>query len=129
MGTCQVGKEVVVFQAYKAKVNRKKKVLSTLIGQKPLWHGVLKEISQITPKNVYLKEVSFIYDEETKNVVMEISGEVFRGEKSVDFTVSQFSLDMKNSSYFAGVNLQNTKTSSRRGKNETLFSIKAFVVY
>ncbi len=117
--------QVEKFKAYKAKVNRKRKVLDILIGRKPLWHGVLKEISRITPKNVYLQDISFKYDDETQNIEVEISGEIIRQLQSVDYTVSKFSLDMKNSPFFTEVNLENTRTRGRK----TLFKIKAFLVY
>ncbi|MCK5590403.1 MAG: PilN domain-containing protein, partial [Candidatus Pacebacteria bacterium] len=121
--------QVETFNRYKNKVNRKKKVLNTLIGTRPLWHGVLKEISHIVPDNVYLEKISFEYEKETKIINVNISGEIYRGKKSVDFTVSQLSLDMKNSSYFTKVNLENINTKYKRGSTQTLFSINAELLY
>ncbi|MBN1521768.1 MAG: type IV pilus assembly protein PilM [Candidatus Aureabacteria bacterium] len=121
--------QVLVFQSYRQKVQTKKAVLESLVGNRPLWHGVLKEISQITPRNVYLQQVYFELDRETGNIEVTISGEVQRDIKSVDYTVSKFSLDMKNSPYFTNVNLENTKTSFSGGRSQTLFSIRSMLMY
>ena len=118
-------KEVLKFQAFKAKVKRKKKVLDILVGRKPSWTGVLKDLSHIVPENVYLQDIYFEYESDIDEITVKISGEVFRDVKSVEYTVSQLSIDLKKSPYFKDVNLKDT--SPRKGK--IIFNIEANLVY
>ena len=59
----------------KTKLDQRKKLLEQASGSQPLWYGVFKELSTITPKEVILSKITVVENKEPKE--LRLAGKIF----------------------------------------------------
>ena len=78
------------------------------VGAQPIWWGVLKELSVITPPEVILSEITT--SEGKKPLQIRLVGEIFAKDTTVDLALSQYLLALDESPFFVRVKLVSTQT-------------------
>ena len=87
----------------KRKLEERESLLSRAIGRQPLWLGVLKELSRITPQEISLHRLEVKPGEAKKQLV--ITGEVVSEYTNLDLALSQYTLSMSESPFFSDVKM------------------------
>jgi hypothetical protein len=90
------------YLSLKSKLSEKRSLLEKAIGNQPLWSGLLKELSNITPDEVVLKRLVTTPDEPR---CIRIIGEIFVEYTTVDFVLSSYLTALSDSVYFSRVDL------------------------
>lgn len=100
-------KSVKEYMQIKSKLEERKDLLQKAKGKQPLWWGLFKEISNITPKDVILQKISVEPGEPKK---IKLTGKIFAKYTIVDLALSQYIMVLDDSPYFYSVQLVNSKT-------------------
>lgn len=87
----------------KAKLDQRKQLLESAKGKQPLWWGMMKELSNITPKDVILDKITTISAAEPKKI--RLSGKIFAKYTIVDLALSQYLMILDESPFFDAVQL------------------------
>lgn len=87
----------------KTKLDERKKLLEQASGSQPLWHGVFKELSNITPKEVILSKITMVENKEPKE--LRVAGKIFSKYTIVDLELSQYLMVLGDSPFFSNVQL------------------------
>lgn len=92
----------------KTKLEQRRELLEKTVGRQPLWWGVLKELSNITPQEVIMHRITVVQ----KNGIKEIRliGKIFAKYTIVDLALSQYLMTLSDSPFFMGVELISSKT-------------------
>ena len=77
-------------------------------GKQPLWWGLFKEFSNITPNDVVLSKVVTIENKEPKEI--RLFGKIFAKYTIVDVALSQYIMALDDSPFFNNVKLISSKT-------------------
>ncbi|MFA6217419.1 MAG: pilus assembly protein PilM [Candidatus Omnitrophota bacterium] len=85
----------------KTRLDQRKDLLEKAIGKQPLWWGVFKELSNITPKNVVLSMVSTEAAKEPKEI--RLRGRIVSQYTIVDLALSQYQMVLEESPFFKDV--------------------------
>ncbi len=96
-------KDVNDYLQMKKNLEERESLLTRAIGRQPLWLGVLKELSVITPTQVSLQRFEVKPGDAHRQLT--IVGEVVSEYANLDLTLSQYTLSMSDSPYFANVKL------------------------
>ena len=103
---------------WEERVEDRRKSISK-IGRQPLWHGVLKELSNIIPEGIILESISLA--ESGEEMGLNIKGNLTSEESAF----SKFLINLNDSPFFKDVML-----ISRREKNEEIgFELRCNLVY
>ncbi len=105
-----VSEKVKLIEEYygiKGKLSDKGKILQNAVGRQPLWAGILKEISNITPIEAVLESLESESLNNQKKII--ILGEVVSDSKEPSLIISQYTRELNRSPYFNNVDF----TSSR----------------
>ncbi len=94
-------KSINDYMAMKGILTERKSLLANAIGPQPLWWGILKELSNITPEGVALRKIRIV--KKSKGRQIHISGEIFAEYTSIDLIVTQYYMALEDSPYFAHV--------------------------
>ncbi|MFC1592395.1 pilus assembly protein PilM [Candidatus Omnitrophota bacterium] len=95
------------YLSLKNKIDQRKNLLEKAIGRQPLWWGILKELSNITPAEVVLSKIS---SSENKNPLeIRLTGEILAKYTTVDLALSQYLLALDESLFFVRVQLVSTQ--------------------
>jgi hypothetical protein len=92
----------------KSKLDRRKELLEKAAGKQPIWWGVLKELSNLTPPGVILQKITTIEAKEPKEI--RLRGKIFAKYTIVDLALSQYLMALDESPYFSRVELVFSKT-------------------
>jgi type IV pilus assembly protein PilM len=94
------------YVALKSKIDQRRGLLEKAVGRQPLWWGMLKELSIITPQEVILDKIIT-----TKMQPLEIRliGETLAKYTTVDLALSQYLLALDESPFFSRVQLVSTQ--------------------
>lgn len=95
------------YMQIKSKLEERKNLLQKAKGKQPLWWGLFKEISNITPKDVILQKMSVEPGEPKK---IKLTGKIFAKYTIVDLALSQYIMVLDDSPYFYSVQLVSSKT-------------------
>jgi len=82
-------------------LTERRSLVENVIGGQPLWWGILKELSNITPPGMVLGRI----DIKTKDTKKELHlvGEVFAEYTTIDLAISQYFVALEESPYFTNV--------------------------
>lgn len=91
----------------KTKLQQRKEVLDKAVGKQPLWWGVLKEISNITPQEVIISKIT----SHDKSGVRQarLFGKIFARYTIVDVALSQYLMTLSESPFFSNVELVSSR--------------------
>ena len=95
------------YLALKSKIDQRKNLLSKAVGRQPLWWGIFKELSIITPQEVVLSKI--ITTEQKKPFEVHLVGEILAKYTTVDLALSQYLLALDESPFFSRVQLVSTE--------------------
>ncbi|MFA6384844.1 MAG: pilus assembly protein PilM [Candidatus Omnitrophota bacterium] len=87
--------------ALKSKLEQKTELLRTARGAQPMWWGVLKELSVITPPEVVLRSINVPLGVEPRE--MRLFGRISSKYTIVDMALSQYVQSLEESPYFSDV--------------------------
>jgi type IV pilus assembly protein PilM len=85
----------------KSKLEQKMKLLQTARGRQPMWWGILKELSVITPPEVVLRTINVPLGVEPKE--LRLFGRISSKITIVDMALSQYVQALEDSPYFSDV--------------------------
>lgn len=95
------------YLALKTETDQRKTFLEKVVGRQPLWWGMLRELSNITPEGVILRKAS-VSQKEPKEI--RLTGKIFAKYTTVDLALSQYLVALEESPFFRRVDLVSTKT-------------------
>ena len=96
------------YLSLKQRIDERRGVLEKAVGRQPLWWGLLKELSNITPEEVVLHKLSTT--EKKLPLELSLQGEIFSTYTTVDLALSQFLLALAESPFFSHVQLVSSET-------------------
>lgn len=100
-------KSVKQYMEIKSKLEERKDLLQKVKGKQPLWWGLFRELSNITPKDVILQKITVDKSEPKK---LKLTGKIFAKYTIVDLALSQYIMVLDDSPYFSSVQLVSSKT-------------------
>lgn len=119
-------KEIEEYFELKKRLKERENLLVKAIGRQPLWWGVLKELSNITPEEITLNKLEI----EAKNPKkMHLEGEVISEYTNLDLIISQFTLNLSDSPYFSNVRLVSSEREMFSAIPKARFEIVCDLVY
>ncbi|MBU1871175.1 MAG: pilus assembly protein PilM [Candidatus Omnitrophica bacterium] len=95
------------YLALKNKIDQRKDLLEKAVGRQPLWWGMLKELSNITPGEVILSRI--ITSENKDPLEIRLLGEILAKYTTVDLALSQYLMALDESLFFVRVQLVSTQ--------------------
>ena len=87
----------------KSRMDERKGLLEKAVGRQPLWGGILKELSIITPGQVILNEVTVTEGEQPLKI--HLAGEILAKYTTLELALSQYLLALDESPFFSYVQL------------------------
>ena len=96
-------KKINDYLVLKSAINEKESLLGRAIGKQPLWWGVLKELSIVTPQEVTLHKLEVKGGTVPREI--NIKGEVISEYSNLDLAISQYTLNLSESPFFGNVRL------------------------
>jgi type IV pilus assembly protein PilM len=120
-------KEIKEYLAFKKSLSHKETLLALAIGRQPLWWGILKELSNITPREVTLSQLIIEPKEKPKKMVL--IGEVVSEYTNLDLAISQYTLNLNESPYFTNVRLISSERDIYSSIPKATFEIVCDLVY
>ncbi|MCP4652172.1 MAG: pilus assembly protein PilM [Candidatus Omnitrophica bacterium] len=114
-------KDVNDYLEIKRKLEEREALLAKAIGKQPLWGGVLKELSNITPQEVVLHRFEVVAGKLPRQLT--IIGEVVSEYTNLDLAISQYTLNMSESPYFSDVKLVSSERDIYSPVPKALFEI------
>ncbi|MDD2703670.1 MAG: pilus assembly protein PilM [Candidatus Omnitrophica bacterium] len=100
-------KLVKEYQEINAKIEQRRSLLESSKSKQPLWTGVLKELSNIIPKEVVLQRIEVVRGKEPKE--MHLIGRIAVQYTIVDVALQQFIMQLNDSPYFDKVELADSR--------------------
>lgn len=100
-------KSVREYNEIKSKLEERRSLLQKAKGKQPLWWGLFKELSNITPKDVVMQKMSVEQGEPKK---IRLIGKIIAKYTIVDLALSQYIMVLGDSPYFSTVQLILSKT-------------------
>ncbi|MCK5568173.1 MAG: PilN domain-containing protein [Spirochaetes bacterium] len=104
---------------WQQKVEARKDIIKE-VGREPIWHGVLKEISNIIPEGIVLETISLISPSE-RGMGLNIVGNLRSGESAL----SDFLINLNRSPFFGNVVLKSRTVES----GEIGFELECNLIY
>ncbi len=103
-----VANQVKACLAMRLKLGQIKGFLEAEKKKHPLWCGLLKELSSITPDEVILQRITSLPEIQPKEI--RLAGRVYARYNIVDVALSQYLMVLGESPYFSQINLVSSKT-------------------
>jgi hypothetical protein len=100
-------KEINDYYDLKKRYEERQTLLNRAVGRQPIWWGVLKELAQITPEEITLHRLELKSSGTPRKLVL--VGEVLSEYTNVDLAISQYTMTLSESSFFANVDLVSTE--------------------
>ncbi|MBU0503813.1 MAG: pilus assembly protein PilM [Candidatus Omnitrophota bacterium] len=122
-----IAHQVREYMSIKSRLEQRKDILEKARGKQPLWWGILKELSNITPKEVILKQV--ILGQGNNDKEIRLIGKIFAKYTIVDVAVSQYLMALEESPFFINVELASSKTDMYSAIPAADFEIVCRLVY
>ncbi len=96
-------KEIQDYLSLKKTLSERETLLKKAIGRQPLWWAILKELSNITPKEITLHRLEIESRQNSKELTL--IGEVVTEYTNLDLAISQYTLNLDESPFFTNVRL------------------------
>ncbi len=103
-----IAKSARDFLEIKNRLEQRTSILEKAKGRQPLWWGILKDLSNSTPKEVLLQKIITSDTEEPKKI--KLVGKIFAKFTIVDLALSQYLMALDESPFFSNVELLGSKT-------------------
>ena len=120
-------KQIKGYMAMKGILTERKSLLANAIGRQPLWWGILKELSRITPNGIALRHLKI--ENKGRGKQLTLSGEVFAEYTTIDLAISQYLVALDDSPFFTNVNLISTERDVYSSVPKADFKIECDLVY
>ncbi|MCM8800676.1 MAG: pilus assembly protein PilM [Candidatus Omnitrophica bacterium] len=91
----------------KTKLEQRKELIKKAEGRQPIWWGILKELSNITPNDVILNRIAIPQKKEPRQIHLE--GKIFARYTIVDLALSQYLMALEESPFFKHAQLVTSK--------------------
>ena len=111
----------------KAKLEQRKSILEKAGGRQPLWWGVLKELSNITPEGIILEKLTVTEAKEPKEIRLE--GKIYAKYANVNLELTQYQITLEDSPYFSRVQQVSAETDMYSAIPTASFAITAQLTY
>lgn len=102
-------------------LSERKNLLNKAIGRQPMWYGILKELSNITPQEVTLRSLTVGAGQIPRK--LEIVGVVVSEYSNLDLAISQYTLNLSESPFFTNVEPISTERDIYSAVPKALFRI------
>ncbi len=122
-----IARQVREYTSIKSRLEQRKDILEKARGKQPPWWGILKELSNVTPKEVILRQVSLGQGKSEKEILL--VGKIFAKYMIVDVAVSQYLMALEESPFFINVELISGKTDMYSPIPAADFKISCRLVY
>jgi len=99
-------RQIKEYQDIKVKLEQRKSLIEKAKGKQPLWSGVLKELTNILPKEVSLQRITVGQGQEGREI--HLYGKIYT-KFNVDVALSQLVLGLNDSPFFNNVELVTSK--------------------
>jgi len=120
-------KQIKDYMALKGILTERKSLLENAIGRQPLWMGVLKELSNITPQGMALRHLKV--ERKGKGRKLYLAGEVLAEYTTIDLAISQYLVALDDSPFFTNVKLVSTERDVYSPIPKADFEIECDLVY
>jgi len=120
-------KQIKDYMTMKGILTERKSLLANAIGRQPLWGGILKELSNITPQGMALRHLKI--ERKGRGRKLSLSGEVFAEYTTIDLAISQYLVALDDSPFFTNVSLISTKRDVYSPVPKADFEIECDLVY
>jgi len=120
-------KQINDYLAMKGILTERKSLLKNAIGQQPLWWGILKELSNITPSGAALRHLDI--SKKGGRRELRLTGEVFAQYTTIDVATSQYLIALGKSPFFTNVRLISTERDVYSPVPKANFEIVCDLVY
>jgi type IV pilus assembly protein PilM len=114
------------YLALKTRTDQRKTFLEKMVGRQPLWWGLLRELSNITPEGVILYKLT---SSQKAPKEIRLIGKIFARYSTVDLALSQYLEALDESPYFSRVDLISTKTDMYSAVPRSDFEISCVLRY
>ncbi len=111
----------------KTKFEERKESLEKAEGKQPLWWGIFKELSNITPPGVVLTQITAVAGTEPKQ--LRLAGRIVSRYTVVDVELSQYLIALEESPYFRDVVLVSSEKDLYSPMPAAKFEITCTLVY
>ncbi|MCM8823822.1 MAG: pilus assembly protein PilM [Candidatus Omnitrophica bacterium] len=115
------------YLSMKRVLTERKALLEDAIGRQPLWWGILKELSNITPQGISLKRLEIKIQGGKKE--LHLIGEVFAEYTTIDLAISQYFVGLEESPFFTNVRPVSTERDIYSAVPKANFEIVCELVY
>ena len=120
-------KEIKNYMAMKGILTERKSLLESAIGRQPLWWGVFKDLSNVTPPGTVLKRLRI--ERKGQNIELHLIGEVFAEYTTIDLAISQYLVALDSSPFFTNVRPVSTERDVYSAVPRAAFEIVCDLVY
>jgi len=120
-------KEIKNYMAMKGILTERKSLLESAIGRQPLWWGIFKELSNVTPQGTVLKRLRI--ERKGQNIELHLIGEVFAEYTTIDLAISQYLVALDSSPFFTNVRPVSTERDVYSAVPRAAFEIVCDLVY
>ncbi|MFH1247539.1 MAG: pilus assembly protein PilM [Candidatus Omnitrophota bacterium] len=91
------------YMQMKQKLEQRKELLDKVKGKQPIWWGVMKELSLITPREVILQKMNILQAKGGRE--LRLSGKIYAKYTILDVAVSQYIIVLEDSPFFINAEL------------------------
>lgn len=119
--------QIQEYNQLKGTLVQQETLLGQAIGRRPLWVGVIEELSRITPEPIRLTSIET--EENSVPIQIRLQGEILPSYTSVEVLYSQYQLALEQSPFFAEVELITMKKDVYSPTPRAVFEIRCRVVY
>ncbi len=119
--------KIRVYDAMFQSLTERKNLLEKAVGRQPLWAGVLKELSLITPDGIVLTEVSLLPDAQPRQA--RLKGEIYPTYTTVEVGFSQYQILLEDSPFFDAVRPVSMKRDPYSATPKASFELTCQLVY
>ncbi|RKY44829.1 MAG: hypothetical protein DRP81_05050 [Candidatus Omnitrophota bacterium] len=123
-----ITKEIESYLSVKKIYEERESLLKKAIGEQPLWWGILKELSNITPKEIVLYSLE-IKPTSYSTKTLTITGEAIAKVTNLDLVIAEFTLNLNGSPFFRKANLVSTERDVSSSLPRAKFKITCELVY
>jgi Tfp pilus assembly protein PilN len=115
------------YDELKRAMDQRKDLLEAAMGRQPSWYGVIKELSNITPQEIVLSQLSLL--EGSSPLKLVLVGSIFPSYTTIDMALSQYLLALDESPFFDEVELVSTTRDVTSPVPKAKFEIICRLVY
>jgi hypothetical protein len=119
--------KIRVYDTMLQSLNERRTLLEKAVGRQPLWAGVLKELSLITPEGIVLTQVALLPDAQPRQI--RVKGEIFPTYTTVEVGFSQYQILLEESPFFDHVKPVSMRRDPYSATPKADFEVTCQLVY